>query len=249
MAECTKDIVYELFKGKHKLTKKKKYVGVGAMGAIQFVHITSLVGLIPLHWHTFAELMDDSLGPPKFIREALRTNAKEIPIKDCNTFFNEVHSDFVNIWGPMMTLSLLENSLCELSRTFKATSAKAVKKNNQIKIRPEMLLDDSLYCDGQVNNVVFMDEQRGTVQNFFLVCTQGSDGASELRPMLVMKHALNWEGTFEEAHITITNWCGKNNANDNLNMKWDSDPKTRCLTTSMVISEKLKKKMKLSKPT
>ena len=248
MAECTKYIVEELFKGKNKWTKKKKYVGVGAMGAIQFVHIASLVGLIPLHCYTFAELMDDSLGPPKFIRQGLRKNAKEMPIKDCNTFFNEVHSDFVNIWGPMMTLSLLENTLCELSRALKATSAKAIKKNSQVEIRAEMLLDDSVYCDGRVNDVVFMDEQRGTLQNFFLVCTQGSDGASELRPMLVMKHALNWEGTFEEAHITITNWCGKNNSNDNLNMQWDCDPKTRCLTTAMVVSEKLKKKMKLAKP-
>ncbi len=246
MAECTKDIIHELFKGKNKVTKKKKFLGVGAMGAIQFVHIASLLGLIPLHCYTFAELMDDSLGPPRFIRQALKRSPKEMPINDCNTFFHELHSDFVGVWGPMMTLSLFENTLCELSRALKATFAKALKKDDKVNVSAEMLMDDSLYCDGRVNDVVFMDEQRQTVQNFFLVRTQGSDGASELRPMLVMKHALNWEGTFEEAHITITNWCGSSNANDTLNMKWEHNPKTRSLTTSMLVSEKLKKKMQLT---
>ena len=245
MHECTKEIIHELCMGKDKVTKKKRFIGVGAMGAIQFIHIASLLGLIPLHCYTFAELIDDKLGPPKFIRQALNKSRKEMSIKECNTFFRDAHSDFVKIWGSMMTLSLFENTLCELSRALKATSAKAIKKDNRACVSAEMLMDESLYCDGRVNDVVFMDEQRGTVQNFFLVRTQGSDGACELRPMLVMKHAMNWEGTFEEAHITLTNWCGDCDRNDKKNMKWEHHHEKMSLITKMTVSPKLHRMMHL----
>lgn len=245
--QCTKEMIYELCRGKEKMTtrNKKRFLGVGAIGAIQFVHIASLLGLIPLHCYSFAELIDDKLGPPKFIRQALKKTPKEMSIKECNTFFHEVHCDFVEIWGPMMTLSLFENTLCELSRALKATFMKAMKKDNRACVSAEMLLDDCLYCDGRTNDVVFKDEQRGTVQNFFLVRSQGSDGACELRPMLVMKHALNWEGTFEEAHLTITNWCGHGDRHDKMNMMWDDNHKTMSLRTKMTVSSKLQRMMHL----
>ena len=104
-------------------------------------------------------------------------------------------------------------------------------------------MDDTVYCDGKTCNVVYFDEQRGTVQNFFLVRTQGGDGACELRPMLVMKHAVNWNSCSEDENITLTNWCL--DTNDKKHLQWEDEPKNRTLASKLMVSKKLQNLMSL----
>ena len=87
MRECTQKLVHSLFKEKNSVTKKKPFCGVGAMGAIQFVHSSSLLGLIPLHCYNFAELFDDSLGPSRFIRIGLKNLGKRCLLTNVIRFY------------------------------------------------------------------------------------------------------------------------------------------------------------------
>ena len=242
--ECTKAMVHELLKGKDPSTKKNRYCGVGAMGAIQFVHMAALLGIIPMQCYTYAELIDNDLGPPKFIRAALTQdetkNKNDMCLSKCNSIFHEVHCEMSNIWGPMITESIVENTLCELSRAYKASSNNAISNTPPVSI----LFDKSTYADGRTVDVSFFDEQRNCVQNFFILRSQGRDGASEIRPMLVMKHSPDWNGTFEESHITLTNWCC--DQKDNKNLTWNDSPQKRHLLTELKSSKKLDQKMKLS---
>ena len=242
LKQCTQTVLHDLCNAKDPTTKKTLYCGIGAMGAIQFVHIASLIGLIPLHCFTLAELIDDNLGPPRFIRRALNADKNTMPLKKCNDFFNALHHDFSKIWGSLITPSLIENTLCELSRAYKATS-KQIKKNNPDsgEIKADIIMDPSSYADGCINDVTFKDEVRNQIQNFFLVRTQGSDGACELRPMLVMRVSKNWTDT--NAHVTVTNWCM--DKNDKKHMQWEHSPLHRTLSTKLKVSRKIHDIMKI----
>lgn len=242
--ECTRNILHTLVHGKNTRTKKNLFCGVGAMGAMQFVHIASLLGLIPMYCYTYAEIMDNKLGPPRFIRLALDKEENEMSLADSNQFLHDLHKDFSAIWGPMMTLSMLENTLCELSRAYKSTSARAKKANNPKSTNADIIMDESVYCDGKTVDITFFDEQRNTVQNFFLVRTQGADGASELRPVLVMKHSKNWNSNFDDKQITLTSWCCDDN--DKKNMMWEHRPPKRNLKSKLEVSKKLRDMMLLS---
>ena len=98
LRKCTNKLVNALFKDKDPLTKKKRFCRVGAMGAIQFVHIASLLGIIPLQCYNYAELIDDKLGPPRFIRVGLGKSRTQMPISECNDFLTSLHKDFSSVW-------------------------------------------------------------------------------------------------------------------------------------------------------
>ena len=248
IAKVTREVVHELYKAVDPSTKKKKFCGVGAMGAIQFVHLASLLGLIPMHCYTYAELKDDDLGPPRFIRTGLNKMTKSMSIQECDTYMQDMHKELSDIWGPMVTLSLIENMLCELSRSYKATVSKLQKSiddkskdSESERIAADIITDNEVYCDGKTVDVTYHDSKRGCLQNFFLVRTQGGDGACYLRPMLVMKISKNWGQSYQDSHITLTNWI--RDRHDKKNLWWEERPAKRSLLTFLNASERLKRIM------
>lgn len=233
LANASSSMINEFLNAKDS-NKKKKYKGVKAMGATQFIHLAATLGLVPLFCYTHAELLDDDLGPARVIRTGLNKSKKEYPIKMSNSFFIEVVSDLQAIWGPAMTPALIENTLCELSRCYKKTVSKQKKSKNLPDPQLDIILDKDLLVDGDKNDVCYFDHRRKCVQNFFMVSV--SDG---LRPDLVMKKASQWGEINSKANLSLTNWTG--NKDDKGHMKWSDNGANRTLDSLLILSDELEK--------
>ena len=214
--------------------KKKKYKGVKAMGATQFIQLAATLGLVPLFCYTHAELLDDDLGPARVIRTGLGKSKKEYPISMSNSFFGEVVSDLQTIWGPAMTPALIENTLCELSRCYKKTVTKQKKAKNEANPPLDIILNREIMVDGDKNDVCYFDHRRNCVQKFFMI--SAADG---LRPDLVMKKASQWGEINNKANLSITNWTG--NKDDNGHLKWSDNGANRTLDSLLILSDELEK--------
>ena len=221
--------------------KKKLFCGAGSMGAMQFVHMAAIFGLIPLYCFTYAELTDDDLGPATFIRDTQgKHDTESFTIQDVDNFFKDMHKDITKIWGCLITLALLENMLCELSRCYKKTLKKVKKENpSATNTTASIILNDDLMEDGATYDVCYYDHKRCCVQNFFNLGMNNS----ALRPELVMKNSLLWHENNMKAHISLTNWCL--DKNDTKNLQWEHQGKDRRLSTLLQASEKLEKLMLL----
>ena len=218
---------------------KKKYKGVKAMGATQFIHLAATLGLVPLFCYTHAELLDDELGPARVIRTGLGKSKKEYPIKMSNSFFAELVCDLQSIWGAAMTPALIENTLCELSRCYKKTVSKRKNANNEENPPPlDIILNKDIMVDGDKNDVCYFDHRRNRVQNFFMV--SAADG---LRPDLVMKKSSQWGEINIKANMSLTNWTG--NKDDNGHMKWSDNGSQRTLDSLLILSKDLEKEYRL----
>ena len=162
------------------LTKSKSFSGVGAMGAVQFVQLAALTGLIPLCCYNYAELKSMDLGPAKFIKEAFEGEGKQdegkeaegndkrkINITFCQSKFIEIFKELKNIWGVLITLAILENLLCELFCCITSTRKKTSKsdKVNRLDCVADMPMSE--IKESRIKDIIFYDEQRKCVQNFF----------------------------------------------------------------------------------
>ena len=215
MTTVTASIVKDLLHDKDK-DNSKKYKGIGAMGAIQFVHIAACLGLIPMYCYTYAELIDANLGPAMFIKAALLKKQNDLSLPECNKFFKGIVSDLQVIWGHHVTPALIENILCELSRSYKCTLKKMKLGQNDAKPLVDGMLNENLMVDGNKNDICFFDHKRNRIQNFFLISVN-----DPLRPELIMKKSSNWGETCGRSNMSITNFC--ENGNDKSHLKWSLD--------------------------
>ena len=233
MDEVTISIVTELLTSKDPMNKgRKKYKGIGAMGAMQFIHMAALLGMIPLYCYSFGALMDDDLGPPKFIRSALNKTKKEFDIKECNSFFKAIHKDLQEIWGPMVTRGFLDNMLCELSRSYSKTVSALKLPPNTEEPSPDILLKPELMVDGDKNDICYYDGKKDRVQNFFLVSVTDA-----LRPDLIMKKPEFWGESNSKANIALTNWS-RNKADKKL-LQWSEVGLQRNLESVLIMKPSL----------
>ena len=221
MKKITSEIIHSLIHEKD-LTAKRgtpMFCGVGAMGANQFIHISALLGIIPLVCYGFAEIHDLSLGPAKVIQHVV-FSGRESTAEDCNQYLQNVHSQFSPIWNNLPTENLFENTLCICHRSFVQTTKHIVKLNPRIdekKIQIEVIKDDKYRKESRTKDVFFMDEKRGHIQNVFCLRSVGK-GCSVLRPSLVIKIASKWDKG-DSANVVLTNWC--NNADDRKMSLWE----------------------------
>lgn len=214
------------------ITKKNpngsvKFKGAGSLAVQHFVHLSSMLGIIPLYCATYGHIYSESLGPAKFIK-LVQGDQSKLP-GEYNKILKSVHSDFKSIWGEMITLVLLENIFCELSRTYNETCAairKQRKQNNEQnddEIPFEVVMDPTKFVASKKHDMIFENEATGTVQNFYnLSLTTGK--SNSLRPSLRMRHSKNTlEGApTNECIWTLTNWDGKS---ENL-IDWSDDHST-----------------------
>lgn len=243
-----------------KKTKKKKILfrGAGTLTSTHFVHMCSLLGLLPLYCFTFAEVSDPKLGPGSLISIS---TGRRMNSEECKKFFRNVHSDLVKIWGVLITLALLENMLCELKRSYdescitymrekypkllsRAISEKDKRKKKKIldNIPLDIILDKKYRTHSKKCDLLYEDQARGCVQNFFLVKLNGNN-ATALRPILCIKISKTEMETGAVDIIPLTNWC-KNTA-DQKHLMWESEDGRLSLSTDLKPSKILVQKLSL----
>ena len=212
--------------------QKARFCGAGTFGSPIFLHLSALLGIIPLYCATFGDV---GLGSKFFIQKCPTEDKETASVR-----FRKLHKDLEKVFGHLVTKSLVECTLCELNRSYKNT----VKKNKKVfkgKNPPVDIICDSRYMkESPKNDHYYENEIRKCVQNVFLVRLSGH-GISNLRPALFMKvsHLSKRTNTW----INLTNWC-QNGENDKKNIYWDAPPNELKADTKLKMSKEFKKLMK-----
>lgn len=242
--------IHELKTKKHPKNQKEMFFkGAGHLGALQFLQMCGIFGLVPLYCATYAEINSTgSLGPTAIMRLARKENEENRSLtntdsSDANqlkkknlTFpeeFFELHKDLVKIWGALVTLALLENLLCECHRSYKRTCQKYKKNSKSYSL--SIIEDPEKLVESKVCDLIYMNQRRKCVQNFYALRLSGN-GASKLRPSLHMKVSSK---SLQKNHtIAITNWC--DNCRDEAHLSWSDRSDNRSLQTTMRVSDELR---------
>ena len=232
------NIIHRLSKDKtDSEPKKTKFAGAGPLCGLQFLQLAAMLGIIPLYCATYGDVPDNALGPGKFIQMAKGENLSS---SECMKEFKKLHKHCVGIWSGLITPALLENTLCELHRSYKKTitNMKSKKKKGQlvgkISNSVDVICNRKFMSESKVVDIFFENEIRKCVQNLFLVRLSGK-GISELRPYLSMKVSHLSKG--QNVTINLTNWC--QNKNDKMHLKWSDAPNKLTAESSLVMSSEL----------
>lgn len=164
--------------------------GIGSVTAHTFIHLSSLLGIIPLGCYREATLSHDvsiKCGPSRFISKCTGiTNSKEI-----NEIFGNMHKELEAILGDMITKNYLENLLCEANRIFEYAESKLGSgKSFDVSHKSADELKDFMFSHNLMGNYkdgIFIHRERGPnhcIQNMFAY-----DGSSP--PTLTM-HSTQW---------------------------------------------------------
>lgn len=235
---ATEKIIRRLVKGKR--SGKSEFCGVGAMGANQFVHLCSLLGLLPLYCFNVSILMDPKLGPGALVMKCF--GKPSLTLGEVKHHFESISSELKSIWGDMITDSLLENTFCEVMRSVRATSDKlGYQKISEMPVLK--IIDDEVRVESEKRDIVYFDEGRKSMQNMFLVTSSGSS-ATCLRPCLVMKDSSSWSDGSKSC-INLTNWCGSRNKKDKGLIKWSETGIEMRLSSSLEVSTTVSKLMSI----
>ena len=236
------NFIHHIKTKKHPTTKEVYYKGAGHLGAVQFLQLAGMLGLVPLYCATYAEVDNGAKrGPSGWIKRAINENPdtnleegekveKKIPIPEV---FFKMQNDIVKIWGSLITLALLENLLCECYRSFKRTCNKHKMNKNSTSI--SVIEDLDFLVDSKFVDISFWNERRRCVQNFYNVRLSGS-GADKLRPAMFMK--VSHLSSQENKTICLTNWCG--NKKDRKMLYWEKMGSERTLDTKLCMDSELR---------
>ena len=222
------------------------FCGVGAMGANQFIHIASLIGLIPMMCYNFSEIRCTSLGPAKLIQSAYPDGSME-SLSQCNSYLHDMHSKFSTVWSDSVSENLVENAMCVCHRRLQRTKEAICKVVDVEKdsIPTQALLDDQYRRDSRTKDTYYIDVARGRVQHFFSLRISGPS-CSALRPSLMMKYPMcNGVNTssVSESVVNLTNWIG--NKEDKRLCSWSTRGTELSLRSEFVSSHKLDEIYKL----
>ena len=226
-----------------KKNNKIEFCGVGSMGSNQFLHLSSLLGLIPLYCFNHANVMDVELGPGVLIRRCLgKPNMK---LKEVQDYFQSVVCDLKTIWSDLVTPSLIENTLCEVMRCVNSTedfvnSIRSKTRKKAKKINPTIIMNDNLRRESRSQDIYYFDESTKRVQNVFHV-TSACSGGSSIRPCLLLKDSMSWSDKKTNSVHNITNWC--QNRDDKKMVHWEHKGCDLNLKSRFICSASMKKLM------
>ena len=228
----TSRLIKALLKSKNE-DNQKIFKGCGPMGANHFVHMSALLGLLPLGAYLLAEIRSTDLGPGKILNDCYAdgADANKMNARECTQVLHEVHKNFAAVWNDMPTVNFIENALCYCSRTYINTCHSLGKKMCPLTV----IMDDSKRKESKTKNVYFMDVQRDHVQNFFLVRISGCS-ATTIKPVLVMKDASKWH-LGDAANINLTNWQG--DKSDRSLLRWNVQGTSLSLDTTLLVDKVL----------
>ena len=243
--EVLAKVTYVLRDGKYSQTNRMLFPGAGPFTTIMFLQLASLLGLIPLYCFSYADIHSSDYGPGSLIK-VLEKN-EDVTGSECNDKLVESHACFEDIWGEVVTKALFENMFCEFSRSYSQSLINFYKKHPKSTPKPDLdiIADPKYRVESSATDIIFNDEARNCVQNFFLVRQTGK-GESDLRPMLLMKHSsYSKQGkSSNDSIIKLTNWM--QDSSDPLNMYWKLPPSQMKLTTRLCTSLILKSMMKIT---
>lgn len=227
------------------MTTSSNFPGVGCFLATQFLQLSSLLGITPLGCYSFAMVNNPSLGSGQLIQ--LCYPQDKLKNEDCSHRFNSVCDDINKIWDDgKLTRSLIENTMCELSRSYWKTSSKllkhrngatvpmrALRKTDPTKLPPiTVIMDDMHREESEAKDVFYKFAKKDGLQGIFKLRYSG-DGSTKSKPILVMK-LFRDDGTSEL--LKLTNW--KLGSGPSL-VLWKSSGKARDFSTGLQISRTL----------
>jgi len=241
LSVCCKNFISQL-------VQKTEFPNVSTFLAVQFLQVLSLVGLVPLGCYNYAEPSDMKLGSSNFIQVAMqRRNMKK---EDCSTQFEELVNDIEKVWDDgKVSRAIIENVLCELSRSYWLTARSIVDPNKEHKMKairnwpfPRLpnvrcITDESVRVESRCIDVLYFLPHRNAVQSFFKLRYSG-DGATTSKPQLVMvNHSVLGNGNVPKVK-KLTNW--KKDTNDRQMMSWSNRGKMMKLSSSLTLKRELR---------
>ena len=231
------------------MARSDDFPNVAGFLATQFLQLSSLLGLCPLVCYSFAKPSDVNFGSGMFIQLALGTES--LSAVEMVTEFNKLYDDIEDIWDDgKISMSIIENTLCELGRSYWRTASTLLRKqhkNKKIKLKAMkkwkpsrlppigVLKDDTIREESQTMDVFYHFKHRNEIQHFFKLEYSG-EGASKYKPCLrMMKVQLT--GDKRKQSLIITNW--KKDSKDKKMSAWTDRGARMKLESKMVMSTKL----------
>ena len=203
------------------------------MSANQFVQMASLVGLVPMYCFTMGNIHSMKLGPSKAIKIGLKD--PNMQLKEIQATFVRIFDELKGIWGNLVTMAVLENVLCEISRSYNETVKCMHHSSSSGNTALSVICNPTSFKESQAKDIYFYDDARRNMQNVFFV-TSGSCGGTCLRPCLLMRDARNWD-VGSQSIINLTNWCG--NKADRKMLQWECNHNRLSLSSRLLISKEL----------
>ena len=180
-------------------TDSKNFNGVGRFLCTQYLQCLSLIGIIPLACSDFAIPGETTFGSGEFIRLSKRMN--RLSLERCKETFDELMNSVHDVWDDgKATCSVVENTLCELTRSYWQTAKAIVNKEkgnedvtmNQLKKRrvdrlPDVrvVMNNKLRKESRTKDVYYHFAHRKQIQHFFKLRYSGGKN-TKLRPTLMM---------------------------------------------------------------
>ena len=228
------------------LANSADFPNVSRFLAVQFMQMSSLIGISPLVCYNFASISDIKQGSADFIRVALRDS--KATTQSCSKAFEALFNDIQNVWEDgKVNRSLIENTLCELHRSYWPTALKLVLVPNKPSMKvfkkwavsrlPSVrcIMNNDERVESSAQDVYYYMHHRDKIQNFYRVRISG-EGATSLKPQLVMVTHPNI-GQRSKV-IRVTNW--KKDAHDKGLLKWSQRGKAMKLDSNLIISKAMK---------
>ena len=221
--------------------KRTMFSGAGPFTTGCFIQVLSLLGVIPLYCFTYAEVIGPKQGSAKFIKLGLKEPC--LSPKKCNEHLLKIHEDFCGVWGPLITIALLENMFCELFRSYEAT-VKYIKQNKidvDFKHPFDIMLSEHVQPSPK-KDIYFEDNARKCVENSYLLRMSGAR-CDHLRPILCMRHSSLLSNRNIKSEMKLTNWL--QNDNDPQLLSWSKKNLQITLNSTLNVHKDLKTIMAL----
>lgn len=221
---------------------------VGSFLANQFLQIAALVGLCPLACSCYAAATEPKLGSGQFIRLALKDD--DISNQQCLFEFEQLFNDVENVWDDgKVSRAIIENTLCELSRSYWKSAWRNVKQKKGYKVKMkvlrgwptkrlppvEIVMNDQIRLESDATDVFYKFDHSKQIQHFFKLKLTG-DSATKVKPILVLVR-ITKNGSENEC-IKVTSW--KKDSADPKLARWESRGRNMQMTTKLMLSQRLK---------
>ena len=221
---------------------------VGSFLANQFLQIAALVGLCPLACSCYAAVTETKLGSGQFIRLAL--NDDSISNERCSLEFERLFSDIENVWDDgKVSRAIIENTLCELSRSYWKTAWRDVKQKRRQGVKMKVLrqwptkllpavsivMNDETRVESDATDVFYKFDHSKQIQHFFKLKFTGKS-VTKVKPILVLVRIT--EDGAENECFDVTSW--KKDAADPKMARWECRGRNMQMTTKLLTSHRLK---------
>ena len=221
---------------------------VGSFLANQFLQIAALVGLCPLACSSYAAATEPKLGSGQFIRLALKDD--DISNEKCLYEFEQLFHDVENVWDDgKVSRAIIENTLCELSRSYWKSVWRNVKQKRGVRVKMKVLrgwptnklpavdivMNDETRLESDATDVFYKFNHSKQIQHFFKLKFTGNS-ATKVKPILILVR-ITENGSNNEC-IKVTSW--KKDSSDPKLAKWESRGRNMKMSTKLIMSHRLK---------